>query len=143
MLKEAAQRIQSVLRQTEYLARLGGDEFAVLAEPVEDDDQMVEIAGRLLDALAEPWSGIGESSLTASVGIATHAGAGAHPEMLLRDADASMYEAKRRGGRQWHLARSTIRAAVSEDGDDDRASAGGLPGGLEVVASDPPTVTTP
>ncbi len=141
VLKEAAQRIQSVLRQTEYLARLGGDEFAVLAEPVEDDAQMAEIAERLLDALAEPWSGIGEASLTASVGIATHAGAGAHPEMLLRDADASMYEAKRRGGRQWHLGRPTIRAEAGGDGANEAGHGSGLPDGLEVVA-DAPHVTT-
>jgi diguanylate cyclase (GGDEF)-like protein len=110
VLKEAASRIQRALRQTEILARLGGDEFAVLAEPVEGHEHLVDIAVRLLDALAEPWDGIGDATLAASIGIASHTGAGAHPELLLRLADAAMYEAKRRGGHQWQAACPTIRA---------------------------------
>lgn len=114
VLREAAQRIQAALRQTEILARQGGDEFAVLAEPVDDEQQLVEIASRLLDALGQPWEGIGDATLSASIGIASHKGPGAHPEMMLRLADAAMYEAKRRGGRQWRCSSPTIRSEAGQ-----------------------------
>jgi diguanylate cyclase (GGDEF)-like protein/PAS domain S-box-containing protein len=114
VLREAAERIQAALRQTELLARLGGDECAVHAEPVDGEDQLIEIATRLLDALGQPWDGIGDANLSASIGIASHTGAGAHPEMMLRLADAAMYQAKRRGGRQWQCACPTIRSEHGE-----------------------------
>jgi len=114
VLREAAERIQGALRQTEILARLGGDEFAVLAEPVESEEHLVEIASRLLEALGRPWTGIEDATLSASIGIASHTGPGAHPEMMLRLADAAMYEAKRRGGRQWQCSCPSIRSEHGE-----------------------------
>ncbi|MGE3621898.1 MAG: diguanylate cyclase, partial [Acidimicrobiia bacterium] len=100
LLRATAQRIGQVLRPTDVVGRLGGDEFVVLCAEVSDDAQARTIAERILHRLeAEPVSIAGGSvSISASIGIATSSGCReAHPEAMLREADAAMYLAKQRG----------------------------------------------
>ena len=59
LLREMTGRLRTCLRDGDTAARLGGDEFAILLEDVEDDDHCIEIARRLLEALAVPFQ-IGE-----------------------------------------------------------------------------------
>ncbi len=54
VLMEVADRIHSVVRDTDTAARLGGDEFAVLVEGVDDLDLLTAVAERLVAAIAEP-----------------------------------------------------------------------------------------
>jgi diguanylate cyclase (GGDEF)-like protein len=73
---------------------MGGDEFAVLS-PRTTAEGMAALAGRIGDALSEPYSVHGERpSLGASVGtyLAT---AGETAPVALERADQAMYEAKR------------------------------------------------
>jgi diguanylate cyclase (GGDEF)-like protein/PAS domain S-box-containing protein len=97
VLVEVATRLAGQMRLQDTVARLSGDEFVVLCEGVVD----VEHARRLtakVDALFERPFVIDEVEmfLTASCGI-TLAGAPAPARDLLRDAEAAMYLAKRRG----------------------------------------------
>jgi diguanylate cyclase (GGDEF)-like protein/PAS domain S-box-containing protein len=94
VLVELARRIGDVMRESDLVARIGGDEFAVLAE-TDEIAPLEALAARLLSAIGEPLVLAGrELRLTASIGIASGAGA----EDLLRNADLAMYDAKRRGG---------------------------------------------
>ncbi len=73
------------------LARLGGDEFTVLLEAPHATPHAQHLAGRLADALAQPFViGSDEVRIGVSVGIAY-----AHPDRdLLVEADLSMYRTK-------------------------------------------------
>ncbi|BAM04752.1 hypothetical protein PSMK_25930 [Phycisphaera mikurensis NBRC 102666] len=78
-------------------ARLGGDEFVVLIEGLGGVADAEAVGKRLLDVLAPDYD-IGGHTVrsTASVGVAL--GNAGHRDVaaLLREADAAMYEAKRR-----------------------------------------------
>jgi EAL domain-containing protein (putative c-di-GMP-specific phosphodiesterase class I) len=84
------------VRAADTLARLGGDEFAILLEDAASDGEVVEVADRALAALRQPFAVEGvEVFVRASIGISA---AGASADDVLRDADAAMYHAKKRGG---------------------------------------------
>lgn len=98
VLRLAAARIRSMVRETDTLARLGGDEFIVIASPVEDTPPHV-LAERLQEALGgAATSGGAACFIEASIGIAMYPQDGATAEVLLRNADTAMYRAKAGGG---------------------------------------------
>jgi diguanylate cyclase (GGDEF)-like protein/PAS domain S-box-containing protein len=113
LLREMTGRLRTCLRDGDTAARLGGDEFAILLEDVEDDEHCIEIARRLLEALAVPFQ-IGENEVTtgASIGIAVgHAGP-ASPEDLMRNADLALYDAKNAGKNRYAVFAPTMHEAA-------------------------------
>jgi diguanylate cyclase (GGDEF)-like protein len=99
LLVGLAARIRSVLRAGDSAARLGGDEFLALLDDVEGDDEALQVANRLLEAVRE--SGGDEAGLprvTISIGVAVSTGRDWTPDEIVAAADAAMYDAKH-GGR--------------------------------------------
>jgi diguanylate cyclase (GGDEF)-like protein len=98
-LQQAAARMRSVLRKHEAAGRVGGDEFALLVTSYADQEQLGQIARRILAALRDPV-GTSEAKvrLSASIGIAIYPQHGETPEELIEHADQAMYHAKRRSG---------------------------------------------
>jgi diguanylate cyclase (GGDEF)-like protein/PAS domain S-box-containing protein len=98
LLREVAQRLRRCMRPDDLVARLGGDEFAILAEQLQDTQQGVMLADRVLQALVQPVSINGTEVLPGvSVGI-TFSDLGYRTvDEVLRDADLAMYEAKANG----------------------------------------------
>jgi diguanylate cyclase (GGDEF)-like protein len=96
LLEEVADRLRSTVRRGDTLARLGGDEFAVLLTDVPNRSVAAELAGRLRDALARPFSLNGVVAvLDASIGIALCPDHGTDVHELVQRADVAMYDAKR------------------------------------------------
>jgi diguanylate cyclase (GGDEF)-like protein len=98
LLVALAGRLQDGLRASDTAARFGGDEFMILCEDVSDDQDVVNIAQRILKAIDEPFV-IGSERLTvsASMGIAITDGREDSAESLIRNADSAMYGAKKQG----------------------------------------------
>lgn len=96
-LREVAAVIRAELRETDTGARWGGDEFTVIA-PNTNKDAATLFAERIRGGIA---GRVGDWPMTASIGIATLDWEATEmvpdAQALLRDADAAMYEAKRRG----------------------------------------------
>jgi diguanylate cyclase (GGDEF)-like protein/PAS domain S-box-containing protein len=114
LLVAAAQRITGALRAHDTAARLGGDEFAALIEDVDHPAEVEEIAGRVLNALAQPFLIHGEQiSGVASIGITTSAEAGT-AEDLLRQADLALYEAKGAGKGRWRRYQADLHTAMMQ-----------------------------
>lgn len=63
VLRQAAERLQSELRQGDTVARLGGDEFVVIAENLAHTDDHVRVVQELLGALQPPFRVEGRSCL--------------------------------------------------------------------------------
>jgi diguanylate cyclase (GGDEF)-like protein len=98
MLKEIAQRIRRVLRDTETLSRIGGDEFTVLVETLRYPNEAAAIAEKILDEIKKPVViGSYELGTTASVGIALYPEDGDDVNSLIKNADSAMYLAKSEG----------------------------------------------
>ena len=92
LLVEAAGRLRSCLGQEDTVSRMGGDEFTAI---VSDHDAVIATADRILQALSDPFEIEGHwIYVTASIGVAFYPDDGDRTDVLLRNADAAMYEAK-------------------------------------------------
>jgi len=98
VLIEIADRIHTVIRDTDTAARIGGDEFAVLIEGVENPGLLRLVANRLIDVMSRP---VTVSDCTAQVGVSiglVQAGGTLNAgDALMAAADAAMYRAKAAG----------------------------------------------
>jgi diguanylate cyclase (GGDEF)-like protein len=119
LLVALARRLESSLRfGEETIARLGGDEFCVLLQGITGTDAAVRIAGRVKETLREPFT-INDhliSSVTASIGIAVRApGESKTARQLLREADAAMYLAKKKGKNRYEVFEPSMVPRALED----------------------------
>ena len=98
LLRQVAQRLQKVLRDSDTLARLGGDEFAVLLPGITDADQAgAMVAGKVKECFVEPFLHNGEELyLDAAIGMSIYPDHGEDADSLLSRADIAMYGAKRK-----------------------------------------------
>ncbi len=98
VLQLVAQRLQSVVRDSDTVSRYGGDEFVVLLPEVAQPGDAALIAVKMLAALGEACHAGGqELHLSASIGIAIYPAHGEDGDTLLRRADTAMYRSKRLG----------------------------------------------
>ncbi|HEX4902252.1 MAG TPA: EAL domain-containing protein [Acidimicrobiales bacterium] len=96
-LRTIGDRLGLVLRTDDVVARFGGDEFVVGLHGIVDTAQALAAAQRILDAVREPIEVEGTRvRLSATVGVAM-ANRDLGAELLIRNADAAMYEAKEQG----------------------------------------------
>ena len=99
VLRQAGQRIASVLRPGDHVVRLGGDEFTVLLTEADRREDVVGVAVRILEALSAPFQARGgqQPRVCASIGISLYPEDGLSTEALLQHADTAMYAAKNDG----------------------------------------------
>lgn len=98
LLQEVANRLTSILRQSDMAARLGGDEFAIILSGNINFNAVDTLAKRVVTEVAMPFNLDGNNSnISASVGISIYPDDGADSETLLKNADSAMYEVKSRG----------------------------------------------
>lgn len=99
VLTELARRIKGVTREVDTVVRFGGDEFVVVVDGVTDQLDADAVKARLQTATTDTLVSTDGAELTVSVSIGMALGDGnSDGGQLLRDADAAMYEAKRRPG---------------------------------------------
>lgn len=99
LLVALADRMKQTLREGDTLARLGGDEFVAILLDLSDPSTSIPMLGRLLAAAAQPTA-IGGLTVRVSASL----GATFYPQrneidadLLLRQADQAMYQAKTGG----------------------------------------------
>ena len=97
VLKVAAARLLTAMRQGDVSGRVGGDEFLVVCRHVPSAATALELGERLANALtANVDLGNGTIGLRASVGVAWTAQS-LDPDVFVARADRAMYESKRDG----------------------------------------------
>jgi diguanylate cyclase (GGDEF)-like protein len=101
LLVHVADRLRGCIRDGDVAARLGGDEFALVLPqlpPAAAEHVSARVGERVLSLVREPIHVDGSAvRVGASIGLAIAQSGTIDPETLLADADAAMYEAKRRG----------------------------------------------
>jgi diguanylate cyclase (GGDEF)-like protein/PAS domain S-box-containing protein len=115
LLKAVAQRLSDVVRETDTVARLGGDEFAILQTEIGRTEDAVTLAEKVIKALEQPFELEGqEINTTASVGITVHPNDGVDVDVLLKNADLAMYQAKAEGRNAWRVFASDMHTNARE-----------------------------
>lgn len=110
LLRVVAERLARCVRNTDTLARVGGDEFVVAVRDYDDEGELVALAQRVLDAIAEPFAVAGnEYYLGASIGISRSPDDGRDAAALMRNADSAMYVAKQRGTNPFQFFTTELR----------------------------------
>lgn len=98
LLKQVASRLKSLVNKHDFVARLGGDEFIIILPRVRHQHQVQEIANKVITHLASPFGVKGdELMISASIGISLFPEDGDNEELLTRNAETAMYQAKNDG----------------------------------------------
>ena len=91
LLVWVAHKLTQVVRITDVVARISGDEFLILLETLDQPDQAIQVAERILEALRQPFvSDQREIFITSSIGIVMAFSPYQKAEDLVRDADIAM-----------------------------------------------------
>ncbi|MDF1874748.1 EAL domain-containing protein [Sulfurimonas sp. SAG-AH-194-I05] len=98
VLIEVTTRIKNKMQTSAFLARLGGDEFGIILKGMITQEEVSLFADVLIAILKEPLQ-IGNYTLytSMSIGISMFGDDGDTATILLKNADAAMYEAKKNG----------------------------------------------
>lgn len=115
LLKEAAERLDSVTRASDTVARLGGDEFIIM---ITDVDNMMEIIGmvkRIQHSFSAPFDIDGKFfHISCSIGISVFPEDGDDSETLVRNADLAMYHAKDKGRNKYYLFEEKMAKKINQ-----------------------------
>ncbi|WP_229210601.1 bifunctional diguanylate cyclase/phosphodiesterase [Duganella sp. CF517] len=118
LLRQTAHRLYGVLRPDDVLARFGGDEFIVVMPdlaPGTAEQMATECAERVIGAIANRFDLSHHAiALSASVGVACYPLHGSDSDMLIRNADIAMYEAKKAGRGELRFFNDAMNAAAKE-----------------------------
>lgn len=97
VLREVAQRMQEIVRESDTVARMGGDEFTVILRNISTPINAEAVAGKIIASLCMPFHIDGhEFHIGASIGISLYPLHADNPEALVSCADQAMYAVKRR-----------------------------------------------
>jgi diguanylate cyclase len=115
LLVEVGRRLREAVRDTDVVARLGGDEFAVVIAEAQGLAVPTAVAGRIVSNLDRCFMVDDRKVYTgACVGIALAPADGDNPEILLKNADEALYDAKHRPGSVIQLFDASHRNAARQ-----------------------------
>lgn len=110
LLIQFAERLTEMIRSMDTFARLGGDEFAILIAEPQDMSHANLFAQRILENLRKPFNILQHNlRITASIGIVHGDGHYSQPDEILRDSDAAVNEAKKKGRNSIVVFNETMR----------------------------------
>ncbi|MDP3671446.1 MAG: EAL domain-containing protein [Telluria sp.] len=98
LLRQFSSRLVRCVRTRDTVGRLGGDEFALILTNTRDQQDAINVANEVREALRAPFDLEGQQALlTASIGIAMYPDDAAEPATLIKYADTAMERAKDAG----------------------------------------------
>ncbi|MFT5162846.1 MAG: diguanylate cyclase (GGDEF)-like protein [Alteromonadaceae bacterium] len=110
-----ARRIRHAVRESDTVARLSGDEFLIILENANKAKAAETVARNVISAISEPLSFEGRELLVASnVGISAYPGDGDDASMLIKNADAAMYQARKMGVNQYQFYTQAMNEEVAQ-----------------------------
>ncbi len=110
LLKETAVRLKDCVRESDTVARLGGDEFTIILTQIVTEDDAAVVAKKVIETLSNRFKlGDHECSIGTSIGISTYPSDADSPEILLKNADAAMYNAKDQGRNNYQFFKTGVK----------------------------------
>jgi len=115
LLQQLSDRLSRYIRADDTVARFGGDEFVILLDDIANENDIGEMAQKLLEELVPPFE-IGNQQLyiTASIGVSIYPDDGDDSSTLLKNADVAMYRAKDLGKNSYQFYSADMSARAFE-----------------------------
>lgn len=113
LLQKVSQRLSLCTRGNDTIARLGGDEFLIIITDVAETYRFDVIVQKIIDSIGHHYEiDNRELYIGASAGIAIFPSDGDEPEILLRNADAAMYQSKKSGRNTYRYFTAEMNEAL-------------------------------
>lgn len=110
LLIQVAQRLRDCVRVSDTVARLGGDEFIILLENVDEKENALLTADRILREFRPAFEICGEKIyISVSIGVVISLSGYENSSDILRDADIAMYHAKEAGKSRFEVFNPEMR----------------------------------
>lgn len=104
VLVAVAERLSSIVRDTDTVARIGGDEFVLLLTGASSPADFRPVLDRLVAEIALPYRVDNRVlTVTASIGVSICPLDDSDPDTILRHADQAMYQAKEGGRNRYRM----------------------------------------
>lgn len=124
LLKCQAAKLSEFIRANDTVARLGGDEFVIVLA-AQNESNFIPLLERLTDLFSKPCTiADREIIITASMGVSVYPQHGETSNMLLKNADIALYQAKEHGRNRFQffmeefnkytLERAELKIALSQ-----------------------------
>jgi diguanylate cyclase (GGDEF)-like protein len=114
LICQAAERLQSAIGERDLLARLGQDEFVIFLDGVDTPAGACAAAARLMQRFGGAFGHAGQDFyLTCSIGVSLFPTDGTEPEVLVKNAESAMFQAKKRGRNNVQLYRPELNRGSS------------------------------
>lgn len=138
LLVDVAGRLRRIVRKSDHCARIGGDEFVVVLRNLAEPNTASEVAEQIRAEIERPYHAAGhELWISTSIGIALFPHDGATADVLIRQADTAMYQAKAAGRNSVSIYEPEMDMASEERFDLVNSLREAIHGGDLVVAFQP------
>lgn len=115
LLKQVSERLTSVVGTEGQVGRLGGDEFQIIVPGVHKQEELGQLAHRIIQSLSQPYTVDGNRVIIgASVGVAISPIDGVTTEAIIRNADLALYAAKDGGRGRYHFYANDLHSRAEE-----------------------------
>jgi diguanylate cyclase (GGDEF)-like protein/PAS domain S-box-containing protein len=130
LLRQFSIRLVRCVHLRDSIGRLGGDEFALILTMTRDQQEAVNVANEVREALRAPFDLHGQQAvLTASIGISMYPDDATDPGTLVKYADTAMVRAKEAGRDGYRFFTAGMNVQVLARLDLELALRGALEGG--------------
>jgi len=104
LLKTVAEWLSGTLRKSDTVARFGGDEFVLVFPDMKVIEEAIQVVQKIIDRFNKPFLiDTHQLVVTTSIGIAVYPNDGMDEEILMKNADIAMYQAKQAGRARYQL----------------------------------------
>lgn len=115
LLKNVAKLLKEIVSNKGIVARLGGDEFAIVIPQVEYNDDLIEIAKKIIESFQKPWiMNDRELYITSSIGICVYPNHAKNTYEMVKNADTAMYSAKEAGKNNYRFYEEEMNKILLE-----------------------------
>jgi len=104
LLKASAERLSTALRKGDTVARIGGDEFTLILPDLKAVEDAIQVAQKIVEGFRKPFLiDTHQLVVTTSIGIAVYPDDGMDGDILLKNADIAVYQAKEAGRDRYQI----------------------------------------